>query len=77
MHIDERLAKQNKELQKKKQKRTFDDDGEDTLTYAPWKVMEPLNKYKGAFNDNSGSGINTAQSVFDRTAVFHTGKDQL
>ena len=35
----------------------------------------PLNKAKNAFDDNAVrtfSGLNTAPSVFDRTAVFRT-----
>ena len=74
MRIDDRLAKQNKDIQKKK-KRYYDDDGEETLTYDRRLRMEPLNKTKGAFGDDKGGGINTAPSVFDRTAIFHTGED--
>ncbi len=75
MRVDDRLAKQNKELEKKKKKQQDPDDGEITLTYLERLQIPPINKNKGAFHDNSGDGINTAQSVFDRTAIFHTGED--
>ncbi len=73
MRIDDRLAKQNQELLKKKKQQAEED--EDTLTYAQRKRMQPLNKTKSAFADNSGDGINTAKSIFDKTAIFHTGED--
>lgn len=75
MRVDDRLAKQNKELEKKKKKQQDPDDGEITLTYLERLQIPPINKNKGVFHDNSGDGINTAQSVFDRTAIFHTGED--
>ena len=75
MRIDERLTKQNQEILKRKKKQQLAEEDEETLSYAERPIMKPINKNKGAFEGREGDGINTAQSVFDRTAVFHTGED--
>ena len=60
--------------QKQKQINDRKDDyyeDEEWLMYADRKAEETLNTGKGAFvNDNAEISINTAKSVFDRTAVF-------
>ncbi len=70
MRIDDRLVKQNQELLKKKKKRQQDDD-EETLTYATRPKFRDLNKEKGKFEGGFG-GINSTESIFDRTAIFRT-----
>ena len=74
MRIDDRLVKQNQELLKKKKKKQQEED-EETLSYAERLKMKPLNKNKGAFEGSEGNGINNSPSIFDRTAIFHTGED--
>ena len=74
MRIDDRLVKQNQDLLKKKRQRQLDED-EETLRYAPSYRTKPINKNKGVFPEESFGGINTAQSVFDRTAIFNTRED--
>ncbi|MCR5251302.1 MAG: hypothetical protein K6E50_11910 [Lachnospiraceae bacterium] len=71
MQIDDRLVKQNREQMRKKRQMP---EEEETLTYAQRQRQLPLNKNKGAFPEETFGGINTMQSVFDRTAVFHTGE---
>lgn len=66
MRIDDRLAKMNREKNRKKPP----PDEEDTLTYAERTRQADLNKSKGAFETKTWEGINTRENVFDRTAVF-------
>ena len=72
MRIDERLTKQNQQIAENRRRQQ---DGEETLMYMERHREASLNRYRGAFTDKMESGINTRQSVFDRTAIFHTGED--
>ncbi|MBR5420211.1 MAG: hypothetical protein IK115_03575 [Lachnospiraceae bacterium] len=74
MRIDDRLTKQNLELLKKRRRQQQLEEDEETLSYAPSYRSKPINKQKGAFEKENFGGINTAESVFDRTAVFRTGE---
>ena len=71
MRIDDRLVKMNQDKLKKQKRRQQLDEDEETLTYATRPMMRDLNKEKGKF-DGGFQGINTAESVFDRTAIFRT-----
>ena len=73
MRIDDRLVKQNRELAKKRKQQLEED--EEWMTYAVRQRMTPINKDKGVFPEES-SGINTRESVFDRTAIFRTQGDE-
>ncbi|MBR3307529.1 MAG: hypothetical protein IKI75_09815 [Lachnospiraceae bacterium] len=70
MRMDERLVKQNKKADERRRKPV--DEDEETLRYDDWKGITDINRYKGVFGDEGPGGINTAESVFDRTAVFRT-----
>ena len=74
MRIDDRLAKQNRDLAKKKKQQQLEED-EEWLTYAVRQRMAPINKDKGIFPEES-SGINTRKSIFDRMAIFNTQGDE-
>ena len=74
MRIDDRLTKQNQDLLKKRRRQAQLDEDEETLSYAPSYKNKPINQQKGAFEKESFGGINTAESIFDRTAVFRTGE---
>lgn len=51
-----------------------EDDGEETMTYRERPHIEYLNSKPGVFDSAMRRGINTDDSVFDRSAVFRTGK---
>ena len=48
-------------------------DEEETFTYQERRKPGNLNEEKGVFEQKAFGGINTQQSVFDRTAVFRKG----
>lgn len=59
----------------KRQKKNIPPPDEETEEEMNFPKFVPLNRAKSAFDDDSGKtfgGINTAPSVFDRGAVFHT-----
>ena len=74
MRLTDRLLDgTKKQLEKSKEKkRRIDDDDMDYITY---KSIGNLNEYKGVFANDDDTSINTAKSVFDRTAVFHVRDD--
>lgn len=72
MRLGDRLAKQ--QLQNKK--RPMEEAEEETLSYHVRRREEALNERQGAFSTKTFEGINTKQSVFDRTAVFHVRDGQ-
>jgi len=57
---------------KKKRGQTDPEDEEDTLSYMERKKMPFLNEEEGVFAVKDTTSLNTAPSVFDRTAVFRT-----
>ena len=76
MRLTDRMIENTKELNKqlKKQNDIQQDVDEDEtgMAYAPREMRPFLNEEKGVFDTGvMGEGINTAKSVFDRTAVFH------
>ena len=70
MQLDVRLQRDMDK--KKKRGRTDPEDEEDTLSYMERKKMPFLNEDEGAFAVKDMTSLNTAPSVFDRTAVFRT-----
>lgn len=68
--LDKRIEKQNKQKQKPGK-----DDGPDDIEIEMDRVRQiSLNKQKSVFDTEGGNctpGINTAPSIFDKTAVFH------
>ncbi len=79
MLLTQRLLDNNRRInaENKKKNDIQQDQDEDEMGYA---YEEPvkwgyLNDYKGIFADDDDNAINTAKSVFDRTAVFKTKDD--
>ncbi|MCR5503018.1 MAG: hypothetical protein K6F53_08410 [Lachnospiraceae bacterium] len=68
MQIDDRLVRMNRQKNRKK----GPGEEEDTLLYADRKREESVNRNRGVFEEKSFGGINSMESVFDRTAVFRT-----
>lgn len=74
--VDEELEKQQKEKQKKKAADPDDEDAEIDIREEK-EIPRPINKQKSIFDMADGrgaSGINTAPSIFEKTAVFHIGQ---
>ena len=82
MRITERLVKKNydqrQEEIKKKESRSmiFEDDVGDYLMYMEPKWQGFINDKSSVFDRKDDKSLNTAPSVFDRTAIFHTKKDE-
>ena len=72
--VVDRLVQQNRKNAEKKKRQQLEED-EEWMTYAVRQRMTPINKDKGVFPEES-SGINTRESVFDRTAIFRTQGDE-
>lgn len=69
--LDKRIEEQNK----KKNQPKADDEPDDMDIQLERERMQALNRQKSVFDTDTGNntpGINTAPSVFDKTAVFHT-----
>lgn len=75
MRLTDRTLYGMKELnrQKKKQNDVQQDQDDDVtgMAYMPRPKPVFLNNDKGVFDNQDEESINTAKSVFDRTAVFH------
>ena len=79
MLLTQRLLDNNRRInaENKKKNDIQQDQDEDEMGYA---YEEPvkwgyLNDYKGVFADDDDNAINTAKSVFDKTAIFRTKED--
>lgn len=75
MRVTESLIRQNKIKNQKKNQ--FNEDDEPTMRYKEenheyWALDQNKSVFESKFQD----GINTAESVFDRKAIFRTDKDQ-
>ncbi|MBO6241251.1 MAG: hypothetical protein J6O61_10560 [Butyrivibrio sp.] len=65
----ERIRKE----EKKRNTSYFDEDNEETFVYDERKTMQFINSQKGGvFDTKMQKGINTAESVFERDALFKT-----
>ena len=79
MQLTDRMIKETQELNKQKRKAAeirFDQEDEDveTLTYMPTPSFKYLNEDRGIFDNTDETSINTAKSVFDKTAVFRVSR---
>ena len=76
MRLTDRMLQETKKLNKQKKKENDiqqdKDEDEMGMMYMPRPKIGYLNKNKGVFGGEDDTSINTAKSVFDRTAVFHT-----
>ena len=75
--LDQRfLIRNNQERRQQQKKQQGLDEDEETLSYAPVPKSRFINErgdtFQGVFDDRKA--INTAPSIFDATAVFHTKK---
>jgi len=70
MRVTEQLMRDNL---RKKQHNARNLDEEETLTYIQHKKQKPINTDEDIFHNSRLEGINTKESVFNRTAVFRTG----
>lgn len=75
MRLSERLYHDNikQEEDKKKKARDFFMDEEETLAYAPYASEGFINDRKSVFKGFGDVGINNAESIFDKQAIFRTG----
>lgn len=71
MRVTEQLLR---EAGRKRQKRAAEvwEEEEETMTYRTRKAQSPINAGPGIFQNSTMEGINTRESVFDRSAVFRT-----
>ena len=58
-----------------KQKKQSQFEDEEWLTYKTRQKEKPLNEEPGAFYSTVFEGINSQKSVFDKSALFHTGQE--
>ena len=73
MKLDERLINEKRELEKKnnnKQIRVQQEEDETGMAYMPRPVSRYINSGYSVFDNVDETSINTAKSVFDRTAIF-------
>ena len=71
MNLDDRLQKDIKKKEALKRNPPVDED-EETYMYAVKKPQAFLNDSPGVFDIKMQTGINTAESVFDKS-IFRTG----
>ena len=73
MRVTESLIRQNKINNQKKN--FFHEDDEPTMRYKEERQEYwAINQNKSVFESKFQDGINTAESVFDKTAVFRTNQ---
>lgn len=71
MRVTESLIRQNKINNQKKNQ--FNEDDEPTMRYKEERIEYwALNQNKSVFESKFQEGINTAESIFDKNAVFRT-----
>ncbi len=70
--INDELVRKNKEKNEKDIKigSGYYDEEEETYMYDVRKPQAFINENAGVFDISKQTGINTAKSVFDRTALF-------
>ncbi len=80
MRLNDRLIQENRRINQElaKEAEIQQDQDEDEMGYA-YEDRPPfvfLNRNKGVFVNPNEDGINTELSVFDKTAIFTTSKEQ-
>ncbi len=79
MGLTDRMIRSNKEQERQKKKETQiqldPEDGETGMIYMPRPAFKYLNEDKGVFDNTDETSINTAKSVFDKTAIFRTNRE--
>lgn len=79
MQLTDRTINNMQEAGKQKRKAneikfTQEDEDVEALTYMPTPALKYLNENRGVFDNTDETSINTAKSVFDRTAVFKVSR---
>ncbi len=79
MQLTDRTINNMQEAGKQKRKANEikfaqEDEDVETLTYMPTPAFKYLNENRGVFDNTDETSINTAKSVFDRTAVFKVSR---
>ncbi len=78
MRFTERIIEEQRKNRLQQERNTDkqqDEQQEDEmgLAYMPRPRMGFLNENKGIFDNTDTTSINTAPSIFERTAIFHVG----
>lgn len=72
MRVTEALLRQNNQKKKKQP----EEEKEETQRYMERRLQSwDINRMGSAFDSPLDSGLNTGKSVFDKGAVFHTGRE--
>ena len=71
--LDNSKQQQNNTLERRRRIEAEEDSM--GFSYMPYHSMGSLNEYKGVFANDDETSLNTAKSVFDRTAIFHVKQD--
>ncbi len=75
MSLEERINKENRKREEQRKSYINDPDEEETYIYATRKASPYINESRnGVFEIKNQGGINTDQSIFDKTSIFQTGK---
>lgn len=72
MQLTERMLRENRELEKKKNTQVvqYAEEDETGMMYMPRPATKFINSGESVFDNKDQTSINTAKSVFDRTAIF-------
>ncbi len=72
MQLTERMLRENRELEKKKNTQVvqYAEEDETGMMYMPRPATKFINSGESVFDNKDETSINTAKSVFDRTAIF-------
>ncbi|MCR5654170.1 MAG: hypothetical protein K6G07_00800 [Lachnospiraceae bacterium] len=76
MGLTERILKETKKAEDRKNKPVFYEEDEEYYMYMPYQSQGFINENKGVFANDDDTSINTAKSIFDKTAVFKTKKTE-
>ena len=81
MRITESLVKKTYDLrqeeikQKENRSMIFEEDVGDYLMYDEPKWQGFINENRSVFDQKDDKSLNTAPNIFDRTAIFHTKRE--
>ena len=71
MRVTEQLLREAGRKRRKKSGEAWEEE-EESMAYQTRKTQSPINTSPGAFQNGTLEGINTRESVFDRSALFRT-----
>ena len=82
MKLTDRMIQENKKLNRetgKKRSKYFSQDlngDEESMTYMDRPAFRSINSQRSVFDNADETSINTAKSIFDKTAIFHTKSNE-